>query len=156
MGENIMKQLYWRLGKRTADIILINDATKRSNLIKKAVLDQVNLEITQHCVNNEKCSNQAPNLHWTTDRRQGRMSYIFNTELSQQNKQNQETSYTPFWGLIRGKTWPRYCCYFSPWLMAMSALSPFLCIRLSTRWIDKERFLWGTWKSHLMLGSCKA
>lgn len=58
-----MKQLSWRLGKRTTDIILINDDTKRSNLIKKAVLDQVNLEITPHCVNNEKCSNQASNLH---------------------------------------------------------------------------------------------
>lgn len=39
-----------RLDKIIADIILINNDTKGSTLIKKVVLDQVNLEITQHCV----------------------------------------------------------------------------------------------------------
>lgn len=45
-----------KLSKRIADIILISDDTERSTLIEKAVLRQVNLEITQHCVNNEQCS----------------------------------------------------------------------------------------------------
>lgn len=51
------------LDKIIADIILINNDTKGITLIKKAVLDQVNLEITQHCVNNEKCNYQESNLH---------------------------------------------------------------------------------------------
>lgn len=48
-----------QLSKRIADITLISDDTKGSPLIKKVVLDQVNLEITQYCVNNEKCSYEA-------------------------------------------------------------------------------------------------
>lgn len=52
-----------RLGKRIADIILINNDIKGSALIKKAVLGQVDLDITQHRANNEKRSYQLSNLH---------------------------------------------------------------------------------------------
>lgn len=36
----------------------------------EAALEQVNLRLTQHCVNNEEPSFQASNLHKISDRRQ--------------------------------------------------------------------------------------
>jgi hypothetical protein len=87
MDSKVSKQLFWRLGKRSAYIILINHGTK-GNHIKEAVLDQVNSEITQHCAHNEERSYQASNLHWATDRKQKQVSYIFNPEKSQQIIEN--------------------------------------------------------------------
>lgn len=117
-----------RLGKITADITLTNDDT----LTKKAVSDQVNLEIPQHCVNNKKCSCQEWNLHWAIDRRQEGTSDIFNIELSQQ--------------INRTRTFPTHRsegasearCDPGP---QHGPLSPNLRICLFTGWIDEEYFL---------------
>lgn len=57
-----MEQLHWRLGRGRADTILVNDDMEGCNLIVKAVLDRLNIETTQHCLN-EKGSYQAFNLH---------------------------------------------------------------------------------------------
>lgn len=60
----------------------------------EAALEQVNLRLTQHCVNNEEPSFQASNLHKISDRRQQEcQAYLM---LSYHSKHAKLGSFMPF------------------------------------------------------------
>ena len=74
------------------------------------------------------------------------------------NKQSQKMSYTPVWGLIRRWDVTHVSYHFSMSLVTYQSLH-FPYIHASICLPDgliKSYFLWRAWKSHLMLGSCKA
>lgn len=115
----------------------------------EAALEQVNLRLTQHCVNNEEPSFQASNLHEISDHRQQRVPGIFNIELSQQTCKTGKFHTH----LSEHPAEPR-CdpgVPTSPASLGLS-LTAFTSRHPSVSgWIDKKHVPWRARESHLML-----